>query len=103
VEAAALMITRIFRATVHKDLHREFEEKFLSVSIPAVKSHKGLISISVDRPTRWAPEEYVMVSTWECEDDLVGLAGERWNQAFIPKGMEKYIKECWVHHYEIFG
>ena len=97
------MITRIFRVRVPRELHHEFEGKFLSVSIPVVKSHKGLVSVSVGRPTKWAPEEYAMVSTWENERVLENFAGKNWSQAVIPEGMGKYVAQCWVHHYEIFG
>jgi heme-degrading monooxygenase HmoA len=97
------MITRIFRVKVPAHLHQEFEREFLSVSVPFVKTEKGIVSVSVGRPTRWHPDEYVMVSVWENEAALVAFAGEQWNQAVIPKGMEKFISECWVHHYENFG
>ena len=97
------MITRIFRARVPNALHAEFEEKFLSVSVPYVKAQPGLISVAIGRPSRWQPEEYGMVSVWRGEADLAAFVGENWNQAVIPKGMEKYIAECWLHHYENFG
>jgi heme oxygenase (mycobilin-producing) len=96
------MIVRIFRVIVHSELHKEFEDKFRSTSIPFVRSHEGLVSVSVGRPTKWSLEEYVMISTWESEDALVKFAGEKWTQAVIPQGMEKYVKQCWVHHYEVF-
>lgn len=97
------MFIRIFRARVPADLQHEFEQRFLSVSVPFVKAAKGFQSLSVGRPTRWQPDEYVMVSVWENEEALVAFAGDRWNQAVIPHGMEKYVSECLVHHYEIFG
>lgn len=73
------------------------------MSVPFVKAAKGSVAVSVGRPTRWQPDEYVMVSVWEDEGALVAFAGEGWNRAVIPHGMEKYVSECWVHHYEIFG
>jgi heme-degrading monooxygenase HmoA len=97
------VITRIFRVRVPAGLHAEFEEKFLSVSVPYVQAAKGLVSVSVGRPTQWAPDEYVMISTWESVSSLCAFAGEHWNQAVIPAGMERYVTECWVHHYENFG
>jgi len=97
------MIVRIFRVTVHPDLHQEFEDKVLSTSVPLVQAHAGVVSVSVGRPTQWSPEEYVMVSTWEGKDALLEFAGEHWDQAVIPEGMETYVKQCWVHHYEVFG
>jgi heme oxygenase (mycobilin-producing) len=97
------VITRIFRVRVPAGLHAEFEERFLSVSVPHVEAAKGLLSVSVGRPTRWAPEEYVMISVWQSEAAVAAFAGENWNRAVIPDGMEKYVAECWVHHYEVFG
>jgi hypothetical protein len=41
-----------------------------------------------------------MVSRWENEAALKTFAGEQWNHAVIPPGMEKFVVECWVHHYE---
>ena len=97
------MITRIFRVRVHASLHAEFEAKFLSVSVPYVQAAPGLVSVSVGRPTKWVPDEYVMISVWAGEEALEAFAGENWNKAVIPSGMEKYVSECWVHHYENFG
>ncbi|ALB42237.1 MULTISPECIES: antibiotic biosynthesis monooxygenase [Nostocales] len=97
------MISRIFRVRVPLQFHQEFESKFLKVSIPLVKSYQGLVSVTIGRPTKWATEEYVMISIWENEQFVEDFAGENWHQAVIPEGMEKYITECWVHHYENFG
>lgn len=97
------MITRIFRVKVPRYLHAEFEAQFCATSIPYVEAHPGMVSVFVGRPTQWATEEYAMISTWEDEQALRIFAGENWQQAVIPPGMEKYVAECWVHHYEIFG
>lgn len=97
------MITRIFRVRVAKQFHLEFEERFASVSLPYVRGAHGLISVAIGRPTRWEPEEYAMISVWQTESDLASFAGENWNQPVIPHGMEKYVTECWIHHYENFG
>ncbi len=97
------MITRIFRVRVPALLHAEFEERFLSVSVPYVQAAPGIVSVSVGRPTKWAPDEYVMISVWANEDALRSFAGEGWNVAVIPAGMEKYVSKCWVHHYENFS
>lgn len=96
------MITRIFRVRVPAELHSEFESKFLSVSVPYVQAAPGLVSVTVGRPTRWDPDEYIMISVWLNEAAVAAFAGEHWNTAVIPDGMEKYVSECWVHHYENF-
>ncbi len=98
----SIMITRIFRVSVPKSLHHEFEKNFLSVSVPYVKAQPGFISVVVGKPTSWEPEEYVMISVWDSEADVAAFAGKNWNRAVIPQGMEKYVSKCWVHHYENF-
>lgn len=94
------MITRIFRVLVPASQHADFERDFMAISKPLVESSAGLVSFSFGRPTRWSPEEFVLVTVWEGEEALVAFAGEAWNEAVIPPVMEKYITECWVHHYE---
>ena len=41
-----------------------------------------------------------MVSKWEDECSLEKFAGKNWKEAYIMPGMEKFVDECWVHHYE---
>jgi heme oxygenase (mycobilin-producing) len=95
-----MAITRIFRVQIVADLRQEFEEKFSSVSVHTVNEAPGSISTSIFKPTKWNPDEYVMISHWENEASLKAFAGEEWNHAVIPPGMEKFVVECWVHHYE---
>lgn len=97
------MITRIFRVKVPQGLQQAFEADFSTLSIDVVESQSGMMSVFVGRPTRWAPDEYVMISTWENEQAIRDFAGERWDQAVIPAEMKKYVADCWVHHYEIFA
>jgi len=94
------MITRIFRVKVPEALHQEFEIKFSSISVNAVMSQKGLITVSIGQPTKWTPDEYFMMTTWQDEQSLRDFAGDNWNRAVIPEGMEKFVSECWVHNYE---
>ncbi|MEL6862598.1 MAG: antibiotic biosynthesis monooxygenase family protein [Pseudomonadota bacterium] len=95
-------IVRIYRVQVPSDLHAEFEPLFQTAAIGAVKDYEGFLSVSIGRPTKHAPNEYVMISEWEDERSLIAFAGENWNEAHIPPGMEKYAQQCWVHHYETF-
>ena len=98
-----VMITRIFLVRVVCSLKHEFEEKFSSISIDAVNHAPGFKSVTILKPTKWTPDEYSMISIWEDEASLQAFAGEEWSQAFIPHGMEKFVVECWVHHYESWG
>jgi len=93
-------VTRVFRVRIAPEQREEFEEKFSSISIRAVNEAQGPLSVSILKPTKWAPDEYAMVSRWENEAALKTFAGEQWNHAVIPPGMEKFVVECWVHHYE---
>ncbi|MEM7381252.1 MAG: antibiotic biosynthesis monooxygenase [Bacteroidota bacterium] len=93
------MIIRIFKAVVPTEQHQEFEEKFKAISVPVVENSKGIISLDIGKPTTWNPKEFVMVSRWESEQDLIDFAGTSWNQAHIPNGMEKYIESCTVDHF----
>jgi heme-degrading monooxygenase HmoA len=97
------MIARIFRVCVPRPLHQEFEQKFLTISIPYVKQHSGLISVTIGRPTSQCTDEYVMLSIWKSQEDIENFAGKDWFQAVIPQGMAKYVQVSWVHHYEIFS
>lgn len=97
------MIARIFRVQVPPALHTEFEDRFLSISVPHVRSASGLVSVTIGRPTRWEPDHYVMVSVWRDEASLVSFAGDDWSKAVIPSGMERFVERCWVHHFELFG
>ena len=65
----------------------------------AVTDKAGSLGLSIHRPTAWAPDEYCMVSTWADEAALQAFAGEHWKQTVIPAGMQRFVAECWVHHY----
>ena len=55
------MIIRIFRATIHPEMRRDFERDFSSISVDAVKTHKGFVSCHIGPPTKWHPDEYAMI------------------------------------------
>ena len=94
------MITRIFRVKIKQALIIEFEEKFSTISIAAVRNAKGCISEQIYKPSQWTPYEFAMISVWENQSALKEFVGDDWSKAFIPNGMEKYVEEYWVHHYE---
>jgi len=98
-----MTITRVFRVSIHPELREEFEEKFASVSVHVAESAEGNESVTILRPSRWAPDEYAMISRWADEEALTKFAGESWDEAVIPKGMERYIQACSVHHYREWG
>ncbi len=93
------MITRVFRVRIDPSHRQAFEAKFATLSVSAVESQPGFISVEIGKPTKWTPDEYVMISRWENEESLRQFVGDSWNEAHIPEGMEKYVGECWVHHF----
>lgn len=97
------MLIRIFRVTIYPELREEFEQKFATTSISAVQTQKGFLSVSIGKPTKWAPDDYVMISHWETEASLEEFIGPSWNEAHIPEGMEKFVRECSVCHYHEYG
>ena len=94
------MIIRIFEVTIHSEFRAEFERDFNTISVDTVNNHKGLISCRVGGPTKWNPDDYVMVTCWEDDDSLAAFAGEEWNQAIIPQEMQKYPKSFRVAHFD---
>lgn len=96
-------ITRIFRVKIVADLREEFEEKFSSISVHTVNTAPGFLSVSILKPTIWAPDEYAMISLWKDEAALESFAGKEWRHPVIPKPMEKYVVACWVHHYRAWA
>lgn len=93
------MIIRIFQVTIYPEYRSEFERNFKSISVETVKNHKGLISCTLGGPTKWNPDDYLMITSWEDESSLELFAGEHWNQAVIPDEMRKYAKAFDVVHY----
>ena len=94
------MITRIFRVKVYEEYVTDFEKAYKEVSIPLVKSQKGFESLTTGKPIIKENLEYVMISHWKDLQSLKNFVGEDWQEALIPDGMEKYVNECWIHHYE---
>ena len=99
----SIVITRIFRVQIRPELREEFEALYQVKSVEAVQKAEGFLSVAIGAPTVWASDEYVMISTWVDETALIKFAGKTWNEAHIPPGMEKFVVECWVHHYQAFG
>ena len=96
------MITRIFRVRIDPSKRDKFEQKFSTISVSAVESQHGFISVEIGKPTQWTPNEYMMISRWKDEESLRQFVGESWNEAYIPNGMEEFVLECWVNHFRKF-
>jgi heme oxygenase (mycobilin-producing) len=95
-----IMITRVFRVRIQPGLRSEFERKFMEISVPHVQTQRGYLSHVVGYPTKWKPDEYLLLTNWRDEKTLIDFAGEDWNKPVIPSGMEKFVAECWVDHFK---
>ena len=94
------MVIRVFRVQIDPEQRDAFEAGFRTTSVAAVTGQPGFIAAEIGWPTRWAPDEYIMISRWEDADSLRRFAGENWHEAVIPKSMAQFVVDCWVHHYE---
>ncbi len=92
-------VIRLFRVRIHTALREEFEAKFAVISVNAVRDAEGALAVEIFKPGRWEPDEYLMISRWQDEKALRRFAGEDWNRAFIPDGMERFVKDCALHHF----
>ena len=95
------MISRIFKLRVRPEQKQAFEKDFQDISLPYVRKQSGLMGMTVGNPTKWEPNDYLLITNWEDEQALIKFAGEKWNEAVIPAGMEKYIFQCSVDHYDV--
>ncbi|TAD77130.1 MAG: hypothetical protein EAY70_09115 [Sphingomonadales bacterium] len=94
-----MSIVRLFRVHIHSALRADFEAKFATISVNAVRIADGALGVDIFKPSRWNPDEYLMISRWRDEAALKRFAGKDWDRAFIPPGMEQFVAECEVHHF----
>lgn len=94
------MIIRVFKASIYPEVKEEFALKFRDVSVPIVQRADGLISLEIGGPMDEESNEFLMISKWDNKESIEAFAGEDWNKAFIPDGMEDYIKECSIIHFQ---
>lgn len=94
------MIIRLFRVRVPQDLQEEFEQNFVSISVPYVQACSGLIDVKIGKLISSNSPEYLMISQWESIEAIALFADGDWQNAVIPDGMEKYVLECFVEHFE---
>lgn len=94
------MITRVYRVQIKAELREEFEPLFMTVAKGSVTKFSGCTRVVVGGPTPLTPNEYAMITDWDNETSLTAFAGTDWSVAHIPKGMERFVETCWVHHFE---
>lgn len=97
------MIIRGFRAKVRPGKQAEFEKKVRDLSIPLVKSQRGMLAYYAGRPMESNPDEFLMVTTWASLADLRAFAGENWNRPIVLEEELPLVEQSFVHHYDVFG
>lgn len=95
------MIIRVFRAKTHPGKQAEFEAKVKELSIPLVRSQKGLLAFFSGRPMASTPDEFVMVTVWKDLESLKAFAGMDWNVSVIPEPERPLLQANLIHHYEM--
>ena len=93
------MILRVYRVSVPKALHVEFEKEFKAVAKTLLTDYEGLINIEIARPSEWKPLEFMMISRWDHIENIKKMAGENWNEPHIPSHMEKFRVAHSLDHY----
>ena len=96
-------ITRIYGVVTRPELRAEFEPLFRTVALSSVSECDGCLSANLGAPSSENPDEYALISTWRSLEALMEFADEDWTKAHIPEGMERFVKECWVHHFTSFS
>lgn len=84
---------------IKPELRAEFEPLFRTVALASVSGVSGCRQVTMGGPTPHTPDEYAMISVWDSVEGLQDFAGEDWSLPHIPQGMEKFVDECWVHHF----
>ena len=97
------MIVRVFRARVRPGKHQDFEQKVRELSIPLVRSQRGLVAYFAGKPMSSNPDEFTMVTVWADLEALQAFAGQGWNHSVIPEEELPLLEETFVHHYKVFG
>ena len=97
------MIFRVFRATTKPGKADEFRGMLERLSVPMVKSAKGMVGYYVGGPVDPAVPEFTVTTLWQDLESVKAFAGENWNRSVIPPDEVPLIAESFIHHYEIFG
>jgi len=95
-------VVRIFIVKIYPEMREEYEDMFINVAVPYVSERNGVIEVWPGKPTKEGSFEYLFYSTWESLDAIIDFVGPDYEKATIPPGMEKFVIDCWVHHYQAF-
>ncbi|WIO73419.1 antibiotic biosynthesis monooxygenase [Porticoccaceae bacterium LTM1] len=96
------MITRIFKATISPENHREWQEKVEKFSIPWLKSQPGLVAYYPGRPLGSTSTVFSMISIWESFEALKSAVGEDYQVVVLLEDEESLVESVSVEHFEFF-
>ena len=91
------MITRIFRVQINSEKRMEFEAKFADISVKAVESQEGFLSVEIGKPSKWNPDEYLrLVKAFQFADQHGEVCPANWQpgqKTMIPDPLKNNYKE----------
>ncbi len=96
------MISRVFKAKIADGRYSDFQINFRKIALPLIKSHDGLLSLSAGRLPDDADHDFMLVTNWESLEHVKAFAGDNWQEPLIPSGMDTFMEEVWLDHYDLF-
>lgn len=95
------MIVRVFRARIHSERVKEFEQFFLETALPMIKAQRGMIAVTVGLPMAPTPNEFLMVTVWQDLEALQQFAGAEWQKPVIDPAEVDLLQETFLQHYSL--
>jgi heme-degrading monooxygenase HmoA len=92
-------IIRVFRATARAGAESAFESFFVHEALELVRQQKGLVAAQIGLPPPDRPGEFLMVTTWEDLESLIGFAGDDWKEAVIDPREAPLLGDARVDHF----
>ena len=94
------MILRVFRAVVKPGKKDAAEQVVRDVSIPLVRSQRGMLSCYTG-PGAEGSDEFVMATVWSDLEALRRFVGDDWQKAVIPKEAADLFSSTALEHYDL--
>ena len=92
-------IIRVFRATAKAGSESAFESFFVNEALEIVRKQKGFVEAQIGLPTPDRPRAFLMVTTWDDLESLIGFTGENWKDAVIDPQEAPLLSEASVEHF----
>lgn len=92
-------LVRVFRATVKPGMADEFRAFFTDIALPILHDCQGMLDVTIGWPIESAPNEFLMITTWDGPGSLKLFAGEDWEEAVIDPREAHLLDQVQVHHY----